>query len=206
MSVLFFDIGATLADARVEPDGSLTLRPRPRVVAVLDAFRDVRKGIISNPGPGDGADERAAAALEEAFPGRFTDASLVHWGVKDSRRLFDLAVASTGVRRPTTVCSWARMPRRGRSRGRRECVRLRIRCSPSPRWRTVPCSSRGSGCRTAGACRSWPRRRRRPRSFPCMWPRTGSCSSWRAHSVPKRSNAPGSPWTGANRWRTGRPS
>lgn len=96
MSVLFFDIGATLADARVEPDGSLMLRPRPRVVAVLDAFREVRKGIISNPGPGDGAAERAAAALEEAFPGRFTDASLVHWGVKDSRRLFDLAVASTG--------------------------------------------------------------------------------------------------------------
>ncbi|MFE9637226.1 M20/M25/M40 family metallo-hydrolase [Streptomyces sp. NPDC006463] len=96
MSVLFFDIGATLADARVEPDDSLTLRPRPRVVAVLDALRDVRKGIISNPGPGDGAAERAAAALEEAFPGRFTDASLVHWGVKDSRGLFDLAVASTG--------------------------------------------------------------------------------------------------------------
>lgn len=96
MSVLFFDIGATLADARLEPDGSLTLRPRPRVVAVLDAFRDVRRGIVSNPGPGDGAVERAAAALEEAFPGRFADASLVHWGVKDSRRLFDLAVASTG--------------------------------------------------------------------------------------------------------------
>ncbi|MGF0174330.1 M20/M25/M40 family metallo-hydrolase [Streptomyces sp. Marseille-Q5077] len=96
MSVLFFDIGATLADARVESDGSLTLRPRPRVVAVLDALRDARKGIISNPGPGDGAAERAAAALEEAFPGRFTDLSHVHWGVKDSRRLFDLAVANTG--------------------------------------------------------------------------------------------------------------
>ncbi|MFF5158381.1 M20/M25/M40 family metallo-hydrolase [Streptomyces sp. NPDC000348] len=96
MSVLFFDIGATLADARVEPDGSLTLRPRPRVVTVLDAFRDMRKGIISNPGPDDGAAERAAAALEEAFPGRFTDASLVHWGVKDSRGIFDRAVASTG--------------------------------------------------------------------------------------------------------------
>lgn len=96
MSVLFFDIGATLADARMEPDGSLTLRPRPRVVEVLDALAGVRKGIVSNPGPGDGAAERAAAALEEAFPGRFPDADLVHWGVKDSRRPFDLAVASAG--------------------------------------------------------------------------------------------------------------
>ncbi|MFF5705589.1 HAD family hydrolase [Streptomyces sp. NPDC012794] len=96
MSVLFFDIGATLADARLEPDGTLTLRVRPRVDAVLDALGDVRKGIISNPGPGDGAAERAAAALEEAFPGRFADAGLVHWGVKDGRGIFDLAVASTG--------------------------------------------------------------------------------------------------------------
>ncbi|EFL19288.1 hypothetical protein [Streptomyces sp. C] len=96
MSVLFFDIGATLADARMEPDGSLTLRPRPRVVAVLDALAAVRKGIISNPGPGDGAAERAAGALEAAFPGRFTDAGLVHWGVKDGRGIFDRAVASTG--------------------------------------------------------------------------------------------------------------
>jgi hypothetical protein len=96
MPVIFFDIGATLADAHVEPDGSLTLRPRPRVMAVLDALREVRKGIISNPGPDDGAAARAAAALHEAFPGRFADEALVHWGAKDSRRIFDQAVASTG--------------------------------------------------------------------------------------------------------------
>ncbi|RST01827.1 Zn-dependent exopeptidase M28 [Streptomyces sp. WAC07149] len=96
MSVLFFDIGATLADARMEPDGSLTLRPRPRVAAVLDALAAVRRGIISNPGPGDGAAERAAAALGAAFPGRFTEAGLVHWGVKDGRGIFDRAVASAG--------------------------------------------------------------------------------------------------------------
>ncbi|WP_309060067.1 M20/M25/M40 family metallo-hydrolase [Streptomyces sp.] len=94
MSVLFFDIGATLADARVEPDGSLTLRPRPRVTAVLDAFPDTPKGIVSNPGTGDEAAHRAAAALEQAFPGRFPDAGLLHWGAKDSRALFDTAVAS----------------------------------------------------------------------------------------------------------------
>ncbi|MEV0183474.1 HAD family hydrolase [Streptomyces sp. NPDC050625] len=96
MPVIFFDIGATLADAHVDPDGSLTLQPRPRVMAVLDALQEVRKGIISDPGPGNGAAARAAAALWEAFPGHFADEALVHWGTKDSRRIFDQAVASTG--------------------------------------------------------------------------------------------------------------
>ncbi|MFD9429417.1 M28 family metallopeptidase [Streptomyces sp. NPDC060002] len=95
MPVLFFDIGATLADARQEADGSLTLVPRPRVLAVLDAFRDVRKGVISDPGPGAADAERAASALREAFPDRFTDEALVHWGAKDSREAFDGAVAGT---------------------------------------------------------------------------------------------------------------
>ncbi|MFF3941117.1 M28 family metallopeptidase [Streptomyces phaeofaciens] len=95
MTVLFFDIGATLADARVEADGSLLLLPRPRVLAVLDEFRDVRKGVISNPGPSEGAAELTASALREAFPDRFTDDTLVHWGPKDSREIFDEAVAGT---------------------------------------------------------------------------------------------------------------
>ncbi|MEU0192189.1 M20/M25/M40 family metallo-hydrolase [Streptomyces afghaniensis] len=94
MPVLFFDIGATLADGRLEADGSLTLLPRPRVVAVLDSLREVPKGIISNPGTSEGAAASAAAALHEAFPGRFPDDGLVHWGPKNSRRLFDEAVAS----------------------------------------------------------------------------------------------------------------
>ncbi|MGW7546655.1 HAD family hydrolase [Streptomyces sp. NPDC054770] len=96
MSVIFFDIGETLADPQVDPDGSLSLRPRPRVVATLDALREVRKGIISNPGSGEGAAARAAGALAQAFPGRFTDEALVHWGTKNSREIFDRAVASTG--------------------------------------------------------------------------------------------------------------
>ncbi|MFI0088405.1 M28 family metallopeptidase [Streptomyces bobili] len=94
MPVLFFDIGATLADGRLEADGSLTLLPRPRVVAVLDSLREVPKGIISNPGTSEGAAASAAAALHEAFPGRFPDDGLVRWGPKNSRRLFDEAVAS----------------------------------------------------------------------------------------------------------------
>ncbi|MEV1067363.1 M20/M25/M40 family metallo-hydrolase [Streptomyces sp. NPDC050263] len=96
MPVLFFDIGATLADTREKADGSLTLLPRPRVLAVLDAFLDVRKGVISNPGPSEGAAERAASALRAAFPGRFTDDALIHWGPKNSREIFDDAVAGTG--------------------------------------------------------------------------------------------------------------
>ncbi|MEW2289530.1 HAD family hydrolase [Streptomyces sp. NPDC047841] len=96
MPVIFFDVGATLADACVEPGGSLTLRPRPRVMAVLDALSDLRTGIISDPGPGAGAAAHAAAALREAFPGRFTDEALVHWGAKDGRAIFDQAVAGAG--------------------------------------------------------------------------------------------------------------
>ncbi|MFJ9707531.1 HAD family hydrolase [Streptomyces sp. NPDC101234] len=96
MSVIFFDIGETLAHPHVGPDGSLELQPLPRVIAVLDALREVRKGIISNPGSDDGAVARAAGALAQAFPGRFTDEALVHWGAKDSRGIFDRAVASTG--------------------------------------------------------------------------------------------------------------
>ncbi|MEV5173786.1 HAD family hydrolase [Streptomyces flaveolus] len=96
MPVIFFDVGGTLADVRVEPDGSLTLHPRRRVMPVLDALRDVRTGIISDPGPGAGAAARAAAALHEAFPGRFADEALVHWGAKDGRGIFDRAVAGAG--------------------------------------------------------------------------------------------------------------
>ncbi|MGA5411808.1 M28 family metallopeptidase [Streptomyces lavendulocolor] len=94
MPVLFFDIGATLADARTEPDGSLQLLPRPRVTAVLDLLPDVPRGIVSDPGTGEDAAAEVAAALHQAFPGRFPDDRLVHWGRKDSRRLFDEAVAS----------------------------------------------------------------------------------------------------------------
>ncbi|MEU2421712.1 HAD family hydrolase [Streptomyces sp. NPDC007851] len=96
MAVIFFDIGATLADPQVAPDGSLRLRPLPRVGAVLDALGEVRKGVISDPGPGDGAAARVADALAAAFPGRFTDRALLHWGAKDSRGIFDRAVAGTG--------------------------------------------------------------------------------------------------------------
>jgi hypothetical protein len=97
MPVLYFDIGATVADPREGADGSLTLLPRPRVLAVLDSFRDVRKGVISNPGSSRGAAEQAASALREAFPGRFTEDALIHWGTKNSREIFDEAVASTAA-------------------------------------------------------------------------------------------------------------
>ncbi|MGW8971024.1 M20/M25/M40 family metallo-hydrolase [Streptomyces platensis] len=97
MPVLFFDIGETLADASIGADGSLTFHPRPRVVEVLDAVAGLRTGILSNPGPGEAARARAAAALQAAFAGRFTDESLLHWGAKTARGIFDDAVASAGV-------------------------------------------------------------------------------------------------------------
>ncbi|MET7622650.1 M20/M25/M40 family metallo-hydrolase [Streptomyces sp. NPDC005408] len=97
MSVVFFDIGATLADASIKVDGSLIFRPRPRVVEVLDALKGVRKGILSNPGAGEAARARARAALDAAFAGRFTDDTLLHWGPKTARGIFDGAVASAGV-------------------------------------------------------------------------------------------------------------
>ncbi|WP_460071905.1 HAD family hydrolase [Streptomyces sp. YKOK-I1] len=95
MPVLFFDIGATLADAAVDADGSLTLTPRPRVLAVLDTFAEFRKGIVSHPGPGEAAVARAESALHTAFPGRFPDEALVLWGAKDSPAIFERAVAAT---------------------------------------------------------------------------------------------------------------
>lgn len=97
MATVFFDIGATLADVGVAPDGSLTFQPRPRVLEVLDGLAGLPLGIISNPGPGGQARSHAASALAAAFPGRFTNAPLVRWGAKDSRAIFDDAVAAAGV-------------------------------------------------------------------------------------------------------------
>ncbi|MCM9076542.1 MULTISPECIES: HAD family hydrolase [Streptomyces] len=96
MTTLFFDIGATLADGVREPDGSWLLTPLPRVSQVLDALAAEPKGIISNPGTEQDAAERLTVALHAAFPGRFTDDRLLHFGPKDSRAIFDDAVASTG--------------------------------------------------------------------------------------------------------------
>ncbi|MFG2235019.1 M20/M25/M40 family metallo-hydrolase [Streptomyces sp. NPDC048723] len=96
MTTLFFDIGATLADGRVEADGSWLLRPRPRVLQVLDAFAGEPKGIISNPGTEQDAVAQVTEALHEAFPDRFTDDRLIRFGPKTSRAIFDDAVASTG--------------------------------------------------------------------------------------------------------------
>ncbi|WP_354637801.1 M28 family metallopeptidase [Kitasatospora camelliae] len=97
MTVFFFDIGATLADAVVDADGVLVLTPRRRVLEVLDGLADSRRGILSDPGPGEAARQRAAAALEAAFPGRFPDPALVLFGPKNSREIFDRAVTAAAV-------------------------------------------------------------------------------------------------------------
>ena len=97
MATVYFDIGATLADVSAAPHGSLTFRPRPRVHEVLTALAAMDLGIISNPGPGERARAHAAAALGAAFPGRFTKGALIRWGPKDSRAIFDDAVAAAGA-------------------------------------------------------------------------------------------------------------
>lgn len=97
MSISFFDIGATLADVSAAADGSLIFRPRPRVLEVLNALAGTRIGIISNPGAGEQARSRAVAALDAAFGGHFTDNSLIHWGSKSTRAIFDNAVDGAGV-------------------------------------------------------------------------------------------------------------
>ncbi|WP_405009209.1 M20/M25/M40 family metallo-hydrolase [Kitasatospora sp. NBC_01539] len=102
MTVYFFDIGATLADATVGADGVLVLSPRRRVQEVLDGLADSRRGVVSDPGPGEAARKRAAAALETAFPGRFPDRTLLLWGSKDSPEIFERAVAASGV--PSADC------------------------------------------------------------------------------------------------------
>lgn len=96
MAVLFFDIGATLASVKIAANGSLTLQPLPRVTEVLDSFPRLRKGIISNPGPGDVARTNASTALATTFGAYFNDVKLIHWGPKLSRGIFDNAVTSTG--------------------------------------------------------------------------------------------------------------
>lgn len=96
-AVWFFDIGATLADVSAAADGSLTFHPRPRVREVLSALAGDRLGIISNPGAGDRARSLAASALDAAFAGHFADGTLITWGPKDTRKIFDDAVASAGA-------------------------------------------------------------------------------------------------------------
>lgn len=102
MTVIFFDIGATLADVTVASDGSLTFLPLPRVREVLDTFGETRTGVISNPGPAERAPALAAAELRRVFPGRFPDDALLNWGPKGERGIFDRAVASAGL--PASEC------------------------------------------------------------------------------------------------------
>ncbi len=96
MATFFFDIGGTLADGSLEADGSWLLRPRPRVTQVMDAFAGVPMGVISDPGTEPGAAARVREALHQAFPGRFPDDRLVHFGPKTGRAIFDDAVRSSG--------------------------------------------------------------------------------------------------------------
>ncbi|MFB7256195.1 hypothetical protein [Streptomyces nojiriensis] len=45
MSVLFFDVGATLANVTFEDDGSSSYRPRARLIEAVGSFAPVCNGI-----------------------------------------------------------------------------------------------------------------------------------------------------------------
>lgn len=98
MAVLFFDIGSTLANVIRLADGTLTFTPLQRVVQSLDALSGFRKGIISNPGGGTAARGEAVAALAASFGAWFDEPTLIHWGAKDQRAIFDAAAASASER------------------------------------------------------------------------------------------------------------
>ncbi|MCX4706676.1 hypothetical protein [Streptomyces sp. NBC_01373] len=211
MPVLFFDIGATLADGRLEADGSLTLLPRPRVVAVLDSLREVPKGIISDPGTSEGAAASAAAALHEAFPGRFPDDGLVHWGPKNSRRLFDEAVASAAGAGAGAVeadeCVFVGEDSQERAFAREAGMRtaahpvftLAAMENRPAFWTRIelPEGQELPGLEAVA---------NEAEVVPVHVAPSGSYSPWPPRAAPEHSNGPDSPSTCADTWRTRRPS
>src|ERR1044071_7654002 len=75
---VFFDLGATLVDPVVSPDGEFAgLKPMPEVAAGLKRMRDakLRLGIISNSGNIDGKRLREALAKDKLLD--FFDPRLV---------------------------------------------------------------------------------------------------------------------------------
>jgi hypothetical protein len=98
-TVAFFDIGGTLASATLSPGGDRIERlgVYPYVPGVLEELRrrGTRVGVISDPGPVPG--EEVDRALEDAGLRSYLDPDLVVYGVKDSPRIFEQAVARAGA-------------------------------------------------------------------------------------------------------------
>jgi phosphoglycolate phosphatase-like HAD superfamily hydrolase len=95
-SVVFFDIGNTLASVRVSTDGRdiESLIVYPEILSVLETLREkgARLGILSDRGAIP--EERVNAALDQAgLLGQF-DQQLILYGAKDSTLLFEQAAAA----------------------------------------------------------------------------------------------------------------
>ncbi|MGE0135673.1 MAG: M28 family peptidase [Dehalococcoidia bacterium] len=97
-TVAFFDIGETLAAVKVAPAGDrIELTPYPHVLPVLHELldRDVRLGVISDPGPIP--PEAVDRALDSAGLRTCFEPALVVYGPKDSSRIFQQAAARAGT-------------------------------------------------------------------------------------------------------------
>ncbi|NVD97461.1 HAD hydrolase-like protein [Massilia sp. BJB1822] len=98
MEVIYFDIGDTLAKAEFADDGKLVFHPLPGAIEALETLAAHRKGIISDPGEGQAAQDKAKAALQAAFGKYFSESALIHWGSKKSTALFEQAIKESGVK------------------------------------------------------------------------------------------------------------
>ncbi|WP_256077168.1 HAD family hydrolase [Massilia sp. YIM B04103] len=98
MAVIYFDIGDTLAKAEFAGDGKLVFHPLPGVIEALETLAAHRKGIISDPGEGQAAQDRAKAALQAAFGKYFSESALIYWGSKKSTAIFEQAIQASGAK------------------------------------------------------------------------------------------------------------
>jgi leucyl aminopeptidase len=98
-TVVFFDIGGTLASVALSPNGDRVegLLVYPDVWGVLEELRGrgARLGVISDPGPV--ASEEIGRALEHAGLRRFLIPELEIYGPKDSPEIFEQALQRAGV-------------------------------------------------------------------------------------------------------------
>jgi hypothetical protein len=103
MRILFFDIGETLATAKIASHGTLTFIVLPRVLESLAALNAYRKGVLSNPGTRPGDVARANNALDASPLGHFFPEQVLRvWGEKSDETIFVTAANRAGV--PTSEC------------------------------------------------------------------------------------------------------
>src|SRR5688572_1885105 len=101
--VIFFDIGQTLATARLDANGQLIgFTVLPGVLSALKGLRErsLKMGIISN--RGDMSAETVTRELDRSGLLQFFDERLIIFALKDSPAPFSRAAEQAGV--PTAEC------------------------------------------------------------------------------------------------------